>query len=47
MSNRHLLYEFMTGKSLADSPRRDRNIQVFIQLGIGAMVILTIWPFFI
>jgi hypothetical protein len=47
MSDRHLLHEFMTGKSHADSTRRERQIQTFIQLGIGAMVVLAIGLFFI
>jgi len=47
MSNRHLLHEFMTGKSHAEAARRDRQIQTFIQLGIGTMVVLAIGQFFI
>lgn len=42
MSDRHLLHEFMTGKSHADFARRERQIQVFIQFGIGMMVVLAI-----
>jgi hypothetical protein len=45
MSDRHLLHEFMTGKSHADSARRERQIQVFIQIGIGAVVLLAIGQF--
>lgn len=47
MSDRHLLHEFMTGKSLAESARRERQIQAFIRLGIGTMVVLAIGQFFI
>ena len=47
MSDRHLLHEFMTGKSHADSARRERQIQVFIQIGIGAVVVLAIGQFLI
>ncbi len=47
MSDRHLMHEFMTSKSHADSARRERQIQTFIQLGIGAMVVLAIGQFFI
>jgi hypothetical protein len=47
MSDRHLLHEFMTGKSQADSARRERQIQVFIELGIGVVVVLAIGQFFI
>ena len=47
MSDRHLLHEFMTGKSHAASARRERQIQAFIQLGIGAVVLLAIAQFFI
>jgi hypothetical protein len=47
MSDRHLLHEFMTGKSHADSARRERQIQAFIQCGIGIMVVLAIVQFFI
>jgi len=47
MSDRHLLHEFMTGKSHADSARRERQIEAFIRLGIGAVVVLAIGQFFI
>ncbi|MDB5656406.1 MAG: hypothetical protein JWQ94_4019 [Tardiphaga sp.] len=47
MSDRHLLHEFMTGKAHADSARRDRQIQTFIRLGIGVMVVLAIGQFFL
>ena len=47
MSDRHLLHEFMTGKSHAESARRERQIQTFIRLGIGAVVVLAIGQFFL
>lgn len=47
MSDRHLLHEFMTGKSHADATRRERQIQAFIQFGIGVMVVLAIVQFFL
>lgn len=47
MSDRHLLHEFMTGKSHAQSARRERQIQTFIRIGIGMTVLLAIGQFFI
>ncbi|WP_168202958.1 MULTISPECIES: hypothetical protein [unclassified Tardiphaga] len=47
MSDRHLLHEFMTGKSHAQFARGERRIQAFIQFGICAMVVVAIGLFFI
>ena len=47
MTQRHLLHEFMTGRSQAEAARRERQIQSFIRLGIGGVVLLAIGQFFI
>jgi hypothetical protein len=47
MTHRHLLHEFMTGQSQAKAARRERQIQTFIRLGIGAVMLLAIGQFFI